>query len=227
VTATSDASARRRRRPVSWGRWIGWCAVGLLFALSAALQSSIDRAASDRGFAARLLGPIARLAAGVEWVRADLALRAGDYPLAYERAETALELEPDRADAWIFFAHHLIFERASLARSIDPAERRTWVRAGLDVLARGIRSSSDPADILIYRGGVFAAFASVRDEDRPWPGSAREAWIEAADSFERAAAAGREEVLELAARARANAAPNANDVAPDRASPFRDTPHSR
>lgn len=214
-----SAGAVRRGR----GSWLGWLVVAALLVLSFGLQRSLAARERPRGLAERLLGPIATLAASIEWVRADAALRAGDYPLAYSRAETALELEPSRADAWIFLAHHLIFERASLAREMDREERRTWVRAGLDVLERGLRASDDPGEILVYRGAVFVALASLPDGDRPWAGSASQAWLDAADSFERAAAAGHENAAQFAAAARAHAAAPGGDRAP----PFRPVPETR
>lgn len=218
VPAPIAPPVRRRSRP-----WIGWVIVAALLVLSFGLQRGAAPRGNERGLVERLLGPIAALAASAQWVRADLALRAGDYPLAYARAETALELEPSRADAWIFLAHHLIFERASLAREVDPRERERWVKAGLDVLDRGARSSWDPGEILFYRGLVFVALASIPDADRPWTGGAREAWIEAARSFERAAAAGHEAALQSAVLARAHAA----ELDPDRAPPFREVPVPR
>jgi hypothetical protein len=218
-------SVRRGRGPRLGGRlaWLGWIVVAGLLGLSFVLQRSMPARARPRGFAESLLGPFAALAASLEWIRADAALRAGDYPLAYARAETALELEPGRADAWIFLAHHFIFERASLSRAVDREERRAWVQAGLDVLERGLRVSDDPGEIQVYRGGVFVALASIPDDDRPWPGSAREAWLDAAESFDRAAAAGHENAAQFAAAARAHASAPAGDRAP----PFRPVPDTR
>jgi hypothetical protein len=175
-------------------------------ARSVVATASPTRASGERAFTERLLGPIASLAAAILWVRADAALRAGEYATAYARAESALELEPSRADAWIYFAHHLVFERASLSRAVDPAERRAWVQAGLDVLERGARASRDPALVLDYRGLVFDFLASIPDADRPWPGTAREALLEAARAFDAAHAAGSPDAAEMAAIARRKAA---------------------
>jgi hypothetical protein len=192
-----SASASRRSKP-----WLGWLAVlGLLLA-GWILQRSDSAPDRERGLAERWLGPIAALAARIEWVRADLALRAGDEPAAYARAETALELEPSSADAWIFLAYHFVFERASLAREIDLAERKRWVQSGLDVLERGRRASSDPAAILFYRGCVFDYLAALPDADRPWTGDRRAALLEAARSFEDAAVLGDERARDYAVLAR-------------------------
>jgi hypothetical protein len=195
--AVHERAARGRSK-----LWIGWTLVVLLLLASWRLQSAALAREPDRGLVERLLGPIAKLAASAEWVRADLALRAGDYPLAYSRAETALDLEPSRTDAWIFLAHHFIFERASLARELDPAERRAWVETGLEVLDRGRRASADPGEILFFRGSVFDYLAAIPDADRPWSGSAAAALLQAADCFDGAAALGKDRAREYAALAR-------------------------
>jgi hypothetical protein len=197
----------------SAAQYAGWVMVGLLVVVAwrARVAAAHDETAhsatsGERSLAERLLGPVASLAAAAVWVRADVALRAGEYSTAYARAETALELEPSRADAWIYFAHHLVFERASLSRTVDPAERRAWVQAGFDVLARGARATRDPGEVLAYRGLVFDYLAAVPDADRPWPGTAREALLEAARAFDAAHAAGAADAAELAEIARAKAA---------------------
>jgi hypothetical protein len=202
----------------SAAQYAGWVLVALLVVVAwrarvAAARAETPRSATsgsvtwaERSLAERLLGPVASLAAAAMWVRADVALRAGEHSTAYARAETALELEPSRADAWIYFAHHLVFERASLSRTVDPDERRAWVQAGFDVLERGARESRDPGEVLSYRGLVFDYLAAVPDADRPWPGTAREALLEAARAFDAARAAGAADAAELADIARAKAA---------------------
>jgi hypothetical protein len=196
---SSSASAKLERR-------IGWTVVSALLAASVYLARSGAQHDRDRAFAERWLGPIATLAASVEWIRADLALRAADFPVAYARAETALEIEPSRTEAWIFLAHHFIFERASLGRELDSAERRAWVEAGLGVLDRGLHVSAEPAEIAFYRGAVFDYLAAIPDADRPWNGDARAALLEAAKSFDEAAALGLERASEYAELARTRAA---------------------
>jgi hypothetical protein len=210
AVTSSESSAHRDpaapRMPGSGSRraklWIGWTLAALLFAASWFLQRGETAGIRERGMVQRWLGPIAVLAARLEWVRADLALRAGDQASAYARAETALDLEPENAEAWIFLAHHFIFERASFAREVDLAERKSWVETGLDVLERGRRASSDPAKIMFYRGGVFEYLAAIPDADRPWKGDRRAALLEAARSFEEALALGDEVAREYAALAR-------------------------
>jgi hypothetical protein len=189
-------SARRRIAYIA-----AWAAVIALF-----LWSSRALAQRENGprssLAERLLGPVARLAADIQWVRSDSALRHGETALAYARAESALRLAPSDPGGWIFLAHHFLYERASLLREPDPLVRREWIRAGLDLLARGEERVHDPSEIAFYRGIAFAYFGSLDDADRIWPASRREAWELAADAFERSAELGHVLGAEAGARAR-------------------------
>jgi hypothetical protein len=206
--APTDDAERARRARVPWPRRRSvhialWLVVLALSVWTVARRSSERAAPRARGLAERLLGPIAGLAAGIQWVRVDAALRTGDAPLAYARAETALALAPGDARGWIHLAHHFLFERASLGREPDLAMRRRWVEAGLDVLARGERVAREPGAIALYEGLVLFAFAGIDDAERPYAGSARQALERAARAFERADLAGEREAAELAARTRA------------------------
>lgn len=105
------------------------------------------------------LGPIASLAASVEWVRFDTALSRGRTDLAYERAEHALELDPASTDGWAFFAGHLVFDRGSAEVEHDPERRWEWIRAGLELLQRGELTAREPQRLVLYRALVHAALA--------------------------------------------------------------------
>jgi hypothetical protein len=177
-----------------------------LFAWSARERAQ-DRANDARPAALieRLLGPIASLAANLEWVRVDDALRLGRPDLAYARAELALEIAPGDAEGWIFLAHHFAYERASILREPDRAARTRWVDAALDLLARGEKSAREPGRLAFKRGVIFATLALMDDADRPWPGTRREAWLEAARAFDRAAEA-QEPIAREAAKAARDAA---------------------
>ncbi len=154
----------------------------------------------------RILGPVASLAAGAQWVRVDVALRREDYARAYERAETALALDPADSAGWIFLAHHLLYERASLSREPDRESRARWFRAGIETLERGERASSDPGAVYFEHGVALAFQGSLSDEDRAWPASAAEAWELAARAFDSAAAHGTASAEKAAALARDRAA---------------------
>ncbi|HKC26091.1 MAG TPA: hypothetical protein VKF32_15200 [Thermoanaerobaculia bacterium] len=186
--------------------WIlGWIVVAALFAWSLApARSGPDRPRAGSTLE-RLLGPIASLASSAQWVRVDLALRRGDEARAYAMAETALGIDPSEAGGWIFLAHHLFYERGSLLRAPDAAERALWIHAGLDTLDRGVRVSRDPGAILFERGVDLAFLGCLADEDRAWPASREEAWRLAADAFDRAAAHGHLRAAEAARLAREHA----------------------
>ena len=154
---------------------------------------------TPRPYLRRILGPVASLAAGAQWVRVDLAIRRGDFVRAYARAETALELDPEDPSGWIFLGHHLLFERGSPGREPDPAARARWIRAGIETLERGERAAREPGAVYFEHGAALAFLGSLEDEDRAWPETADEAWRLAAEAFEAAAARG----IPLAARAAA------------------------
>ncbi len=183
---------------------VAWAAVLALFAWSSRALSAQDGAAHG-SLAERLLGPMARLAADVQWIRSDGALRRGRHAVAYARAELALRLAPSDSGGWIFLSHHFLYERASIAREPDPDARRQWIRAGLDLLDRGEALARDPEEIAFARGVAFAYFGSLEDADRAWPASRREAWERAADAFERSARLGHRLGAEAAALARERA----------------------
>jgi hypothetical protein len=185
--------------------WLGGvvAAAGLLVASLAGTRG--DSSGADRPVLRRILGPVASLAAGVQWVRVDVAIRREDYARAYERAETALALEPEDSAGWIYLAHHLIYERASLSREPDREARARWIRAGIETLERGERASRDAGEVYFEHGVALAFLGSLADEDRAWPKSAAEAWELAARAFEDAAARGVASATKAAALARERA----------------------
>lgn len=152
----------------------------------------------------RLVGPFAALAASAQWVRADLALREGRFGVFCERAETALELAPADPQGWIYYASKLLFERASPQREPSRELRESWARAGIELLGRAERECANPAEIWVFEGGVFASWAEIPEEERPWSESSRELRQHAIEAFARARALGhpRAAVLEQALRDR-------------------------
>lgn len=156
----------------------------------------------ERSTAERLLGPIAELAAVAQWVRADAAWADGRVDLYDARAEFALRLAPGDPNGWIYYAHNLVYDRASPARESDRAVREQWVRAGLDVLAEGEQRSRSPGRLAFQSAIVFLSLAQMDEEDRPLPISRAEAWTRAAEAFERAAQAGEPLAAEAAESAR-------------------------
>ncbi len=166
------------------------------------------------GFGVRLLGPIASLAASVEWVRYDIALEAGDFPLAYERAERALALDPLSPHGWDMLASHLIFTRGGALLEDDPERRVDWIEAGLEVLRRGTLACRAPATLHMVRGQVLALYVAELAADPsalPWRGGEGAALAEGIAALDQAAALGHPKAHErkhqagAAARARAEA----------------------
>ncbi len=140
---------------------------------------------TSSSLAGRLLGPVAALAASVQWVRADVAFRRGRVELFLARAETALALAPESADGWSYLAMNQAFTLASPEREPDPARRLAWVRAGLTTAAEGERVASAPGELAILAGTIMVKTASL-DPDLPWPGGLAAIWEAAAGHFERA-----------------------------------------
>ncbi|MCP3918303.1 MAG: hypothetical protein GY711_22375 [bacterium] len=153
---------------------------------------------------ARLLGPIGSLAASVQWVRFDLALRAGRTERAYARAESALRLDPVSPEGWLTLGRHLITVRGSSATEQYDDRRMRWMRAGLDLLRRGEDVTNAPGELALAQGVYLAFFvdevlAAVDGVDRSnrsrylnflWPGGRLGALREAIEAFERAEAHG-------------------------------------
>ncbi len=160
--------------------------------------------AARAGPLGRLVEPFAALAASVQWLRVEGDLSAGRFGRGYARAETALALDPRSAAGWSLLAHHLVFQRARPELEADPLARRAFVRAGIELLARGERTSADPAR-LAFEAGLALLHAAAYDEVEDWPGGAPGTLLEAAEHFERAAGLGHPLGAEIAALTRERA----------------------
>lgn len=191
------------RRLLWYSAWLG---VAGLFAWAFVPPDAGGARPAARSPAERLLGPVASLAASVQWVRFDAALRRGETGRAYARAELALRLDPSEPRGWIFLARHLVYERGSLLREPDRAARARWVEAGLDTLRRGEPLTRDPGALLFERGVMLAFQASLSDEDRAFPREETEAWEQASEAFAAAAATGTPDAARAAGLARERAA---------------------
>ncbi len=151
----------------------------------------------------RLFEPLSTLAAGVQWVRVQSAIGAGEHELALARAETALALDPSSAAGWRSVAYHLGLHLGSHEREADPERRLALLRAALAVLERGDATAGDRAALAFARGVLFYVHAE-QDAELPWPGGTRELWREAADAFDRAVELGHGEAADLARDARSH-----------------------
>lgn len=182
-------------------RLAGWAAVAALAAISLAARWRAPAGGEAGSLPVRLLGPIASAAASVQWVRVHAALREGRTDLALARGATALELDPGATSGWLMLAAHMAFERASPEREPSAQRRLTWVRAALELAARGEARARDPARIALWQGLLLSKLAR-EDEPLDWPGGARGMWLAAAEHFERASALGSPHGTLLATNAR-------------------------
>ncbi len=182
-------------------RLLGWSLVAALAAVSLVFRLRAQGGERAGSLPLRLLGPIASAAASAQWVRVQSALRDGRTDLALARGQTALELDPGATSGWLMLAAHMAFERASPEREPSPTKRLAWVRAALDLAARGEPRARDPQRIALWQGLVLSKLAR-EDEPLDWPGGVRGMWQEAAEHFERAGTLGSEHGAVLAANAR-------------------------
>ncbi|MEW6073172.1 MAG: hypothetical protein AB1726_11360 [Planctomycetota bacterium] len=183
---------------ISPAHLVGWPLVLLLLLVPGPGRAPVPPARGESPLR-RLLAPAAELAAAIQWVRYQNARLAGRAELAIARAEGALALDPRNPAGWEILSAYLAFDLASAEREADPAARRRWFEAGLEVARRGAELASDPRRLALWRGGLFAAKA-LTDPALPWPGGTPALWREAAEAF---GAAGEAEAAR-AARERAS-----------------------
>ena len=187
---------RRVLRKLPW--------VALLGASWALAVYGASGAPAGSSLTMRLAGPLAGPLAAAQWVRVDLAMRAGRTDLALARAETAFALNPTSTSGWFFLSRHLAFDLSSPEREPDADARLRWVEAALAIAERGERTADDPAELAFWQGLVLARTAEV-DPQLAWPGGVAGMWSAAVEHFARAARGGHPEAAaaaELARRAR-------------------------
>lgn len=144
----------------------------------------------------RLLGPLARVASSIEWLRFTETLHRGDEERAYAIALRALELSPESAEGWSYLAYHFVFVRGSELEGAGPEERRRWVLAGLDLLREG-RTRGAPAADLAFEEAAYALTLGSMDADlAPWPEARAELMPRARAALEEAARLGHRRALE-------------------------------
>jgi hypothetical protein len=180
-------------------RFAGWIAAGIFAGLAVALHPSHARPATPL----LLLGPVAPLAAEIQWLRFHAATQRGEMPRALGLAEGALALDPSSTAGWERLAAHLLFDRASRERTPDLAPRRAAFQAGVAVVAHGVECAQDPAALELFLGLALVSKAELDPELRP--GGSRELLAEAAAALERASALGSERAAAIAPQVRARA----------------------
>jgi len=147
-------------------------------------QPQDPRAQAPRPLVARLLGPVASLAASVQWVRFDTAVQEGHFESAYAIAERALTLDSRAPQGWMHLASHLAYFRASAENEPDPERRRHWITAALDLLSRSEQQTSEPAELAFMRGLVlYTVSESDTEQGLGWPGGSSAALAAAIQAF--------------------------------------------
>ncbi len=179
--------------------------VALGVALTAAIASGmIDRPQTNveirraTGPVQRLLGPVASVASSIEWVRYRVALDQGDEARAYGRAARALALDARTVAGWATLGDHFIFTRASPLEVSEPADRRRWIRAGLELMRRGEEHVAAPGELAFMAAVLRATYlAGIPDESLGWPGGPSGLLREARVDLERATEYGHPGVPEV------------------------------
>lgn len=152
----------------------------------------------------RLLGPFSELAAEVQWIRVQSAVRSGRSELALSRAETALALDPSNSEGWRFVAAYLGLDLGSPNTEPEPARRRALIRSALQLLERGERTAESRQLLALWSGLILMTHAEI-DPELEWPTGTRGLWTEAADAFYRAVELGSTDAEALAHAARERA----------------------
>ncbi|MCZ6597606.1 MAG: hypothetical protein O7B99_08210 [Planctomycetota bacterium] len=168
-------------------RALGWTAVLLL---GAATIWTTERSEPTReGPVQRLLGPVASLAAKIQWIRFDRARANGRPSLAITLAEVALDLDPGDTRGWNVLASYLALDLASTSREPSSTSRLYWMEAGLGVARRGEEIARNPGDLAFLRGVILVSHAE-NDPELPRPGGVKGMWEDASSAFLRAAELG-------------------------------------
>jgi hypothetical protein len=121
-------------------------------------------APAPRACPAGLLGPIAELAAEIQWVRYEGALTRGEEARALALAESALALAPHVGAGWQRLAAHQGYDLASPALEPDLARRREWLAAAESTLERGAALVEQPAELVLFHALLLHSKAGLDPE---------------------------------------------------------------
>ncbi len=188
----------RSRLARAWP-WISWGLVAALL-LPAILRPPPRETGAPH---LRLLRPFLELASQVQWVRFQRARLHGEEVRALELADSALALDPSDTEGWETLASHLALFRASPEREPDLEQRRSWFRAGLEVLRRGSEHAAQPQALALYRGVLLVSKAEA--DPALYREGAGALYREAAEAFAQASALGAPGAAELERYARERA----------------------
>jgi len=172
--------------------WLGAAAA----CLAAAGYLSADDAPGD----IQVLGPLAPIAAQIQWVRAHAARLAGDEGRAFALMQSALQLQPRSSAAWIALSNQLGLQFASAESGRSPGERAEWLQAACQLLEEG-QSLVPHSDALALHRGLLLMSHAETDAELAWPGSTAGLWADAAAAFDEAATHARGKEARTAATA--------------------------
>jgi hypothetical protein len=141
----------------------------LAVALGSLLCLSVLLLGARRQAAAALAGPLAPLGASLAFLRADLAMQAGEAGLALGRAEAALRLAPQNPDGWASLVLWQGGTLASAVRESDLERRRAWLEAALATAERARGQARPFAPVAAAAAAVLWAQAES-EPALPWPG---------------------------------------------------------
>lgn len=168
-------------------RWLGLALVLVGASLvHCARPGASELPARAPGLAQALLGPVASLAASLQWLRAESALREGRLELGLERARFALELDPGSSSGWSMLLRHEALYCGSLEREPEVKRRIAWLHAALASAQAGERSAREPRAVALALG---AALAYKLDGDpelvQHWPSGEADLRARCTAAFER------------------------------------------
>jgi hypothetical protein len=132
-----------------------------------------------------LVGPIAGVAASVQWVRVHHELRNGRDARGFALAETALALDPGATNGWSLLVDHQLRALGSHLREPDPDRRRAWIESALSTAERGLDSARDPGRLALDTAVGLWILAEA-DKVPSWPGGRAGLLAESSAWFERA-----------------------------------------
>ena len=146
-----------------------WATAALLAFAPGAWRTWREPAPGEgREFAIRsgssVVRPLARLASHVQWIRFQRARLAGRGAEALRLGASAVELAPQTTEGWEYLASHFGFYLASREREPDPARRRAWLEAALEVTERGSTRVADPGQLALLRGSLLLSKAELDPE---------------------------------------------------------------
>jgi hypothetical protein len=191
-----------------WKTLIGLIAATGLIALGSGLVNNQGGPAAPRSW----LGPLAPIAAQVQWIRAEEAILDGYPGRTLNLMESAIELDPSVAAGWISLADHLGLYLASAEAGESMGARVAWLASALEATRQGQEWVPHPEDLAFHRGILLVSHGGML-EPIHWGSRPGDLWLDAASAFDEAATLGHPDANSAANFAR-SAAAKTNNMAP-------------